>query len=104
MWRNRTVATLALMALMAWPVHGQETKTGVKTIAPATTMQAQKIKPGMRGEVAGVRAGTALPLTTGECTTLGGESVDESVCNSGKACQTRDQNGTWHRVCISKVQ
>jgi hypothetical protein len=44
------------------------------------------------------------PLSSGECTQLGGTVSQENygLCNSGKYCATRDQNGKAHKVCISK--
>jgi hypothetical protein len=47
---------------------------------------------------------TVLPLTAGECTQLGGTVQSDGgtgICNSGKFCGTRDQNGVAHRVCIT---
>ena len=40
-------------------------------------------------------------LTGGECTGLGGSVVVDKICTSGQACQTVDQNGVVHEVCLS---
>ena len=40
-------------------------------------------------------------LSGGECTGLGGSVVVDKACNSGQACQTVDQNGVVHEVCLT---
>ena len=47
----------------------------------------------------------AVPLTSAECTTLGGKVVPMFLCKSfgNAACITTDQAGTAHAVCISKA-
>jgi hypothetical protein len=46
-------------------------------------------------------------LSETECTQLGGKSWklpegSSQVCNSGRYCETTDQNGQKHAVCITK--
>ena len=52
------------------------------------------------------RLTTAAPLTAAECTTLGGRVWTEvnHICRSGKFCETVDQHGEKHAVCISAAQ
>lgn len=73
--------------------------------APATTMSAQQIGPGMSG---GPRATGVLnkieALTANECTQLGG-SVSTSypgICASGKLCVREDNYHKVHAVCLTK--
>jgi hypothetical protein len=46
----------------------------------------------------------ATPLTSSECTDLGGKVGNVAVCNSKTACRFTDQNGVNHDVCIAKSQ
>lgn len=102
---KRALLGACAMALMfATPVSAQETKT-----APSVNMRTgatvMRKSDGVRApKMTGVRGDLAVALTAGECTTLGGKSVSESVCTSGKACETRSENGDWHRVCLSKKE
>ena len=41
------------------------------------------------------------PLSAQECKDLGGKVETNSLCNSGKSCQTVDQNMKPHEVCLS---
>jgi len=44
---------------------------------------------------------TANPLTRKDCRALGGKEVSLNYCSvGGKACQTTDQSGTVHHVCL----
>lgn len=98
---------LACLLLMssASPGAAQENKTGVVSKSPIVAPALSKRTKVPVGSAANpVRATTAAPLTADECTTLGGNTVSESVCNSGKACETTTQNGEWKRVCLSKAQ
>jgi hypothetical protein len=46
---------------------------------------------------------TVKTLSESECKALGGEVVRHyTICDSFEACKTTDQNGTVHRVCITK--
>jgi hypothetical protein len=47
------------------------------------------------------KASTNAPLTEGECTKLGGTVSGSNTCNSGSMCETTDENGKSHHVCIS---
>jgi hypothetical protein len=47
-------------------------------------------------------ANKVLRLSNEECEAAGGSVNDSVICNSKLVCQTTDQNGTIHRVCISK--
>ena len=42
-------------------------------------------------------------LSESECTQLGGKVSTETlgVCNSSRVCQTKDENGKTHSVCIN---
>jgi hypothetical protein len=40
-------------------------------------------------------------LTGDECRGLGGTVVIEKGCTSGQSCETRDQNGVIHEVCLT---
>ncbi|MCI5078180.1 hypothetical protein [Oricola sp.] len=42
-------------------------------------------------------------LSSAECRKLGGGVHKFDVCNSRRACVTRDQNGKYHAVCIRTV-
>jgi hypothetical protein len=77
--------------------------TGGAVRTPAATVK--KPKAAATGAV-GTKATTVMPLTEGECTQLGGEVQTESagVCNSGKFCGRRDENGKAHRVCITAAK
>lgn len=79
-----------------------------KVDAPKNTFSAKTLSSGkMRGSgshVVGPRATVAAPLTADECTTLGGSTVSETACNSGRACETTTENGDWKRVCLSKAK
>ena len=47
---------------------------------------------------------TATPLTASECSALGGKvwtAQAAGICNSGKYCETTDQNGAKHAACIT---
>ena len=48
---------------------------------------------------------TAVPLTSAECTKLGGKVAPLMLCKGfgNAACFTTDQSGTTHAVCISKA-
>lgn len=50
------------------------------------------------------RMSAAQPLTSSECSTLGGETKETgiSVCSSGEYCRRTGQNGEVFRVCITK--
>jgi hypothetical protein len=78
--------------------------TGAASTAGATrtTTPVKKPKTPLTG-VVGPKATTVAPLTEAECEQLGGTVHSESVgiCNSGKYCGRRDENGKAHRVCIS---
>jgi hypothetical protein len=41
-------------------------------------------------------------LSEGECRNLGGEVMNHYICGSGELCQTTDQYGQKHSVCISQ--
>jgi hypothetical protein len=77
--------------------------TGGAVRTPAATVK--KPKAAATGGV-GTKATTVMPLTEGECTQLGGEVQTESagVCNSGKFCGRRDENGNAHRVCSTAAK
>lgn len=82
-------------------------KRNTTTVAPGTQAPADTPRMGGKAVLGAIRApgGTmTVALTAAECTTLGGTSVNESVCNSGKACETTTQNGEWKRVCLSKSE
>jgi hypothetical protein len=40
-------------------------------------------------------------LTKGECTKFGGTVSANVACKSKSMCETTDENGVTHRVCIS---
>jgi hypothetical protein len=48
------------------------------------------------------RPTAVVPLTSSECTKLGGQVGGLFACKSGKVCTRTDENGKEHRVCISK--
>lgn len=79
---------------------------GAATTAPLSNAPAEA--PVARKPLGGtvrLPAGAGMvALTAAECTTLGGETVGEAACNSGKACQTTTQDGDWKRVCLSKAE
>ena len=92
------------LSVLSMPSAAEDAKLlkGAKTAAPLTAAPSAK-KP--IGGAVRIPAGTmTTALTAAECTTLGGSSVNESVCQSGKACQTRTESGDWKRVCLSKAQ
>lgn len=75
------------------------TATGVtKSTAPA------KVKKSTIGTVGvtGIKPTAATYLTTAECTKLGGTVSTTRVCNGRKLCETTDQNGDHHYVCINE--
>jgi hypothetical protein len=45
----------------------------------------------------------ATPLSPNECKQLGGKVLKMNICKGGTACQTRDQYGKQHTVCIKGV-
>ena len=103
--KRALLGAYAIALLSAIPLFAQETNKapGVNVQVGTTTM---KKVDGVRAppKLTGVRGDLAVALTDSECTTLGGSSVSESACTSGKACETRSENGTWHRVCLSKAE
>jgi len=59
-----------------------------------------------KGQIPSPNAATtrATPFNVDECTTLGGKVTSASICTSGQACHTTDQNGKAHYVCISATK
>lgn len=87
------------------PSIAQDRKSGADVTAPrAGQFATKKLRPPTGSVANPLNATTVAPLTVGECTTLGGKEVAESVCNSGKACETTTEDGDWKRVCLSKAQ
>jgi hypothetical protein len=43
------------------------------------------------------------PLSADECREMKGQvlGAGSAICESGQYCARKDQNGQWHRVCIS---
>jgi hypothetical protein len=67
------------------------------SLFPTCALAAANVnKPRMPGVI------KTLPLTEGQCTQLGGETLRATICNSGRMCQTIDQNKVVHRVCINE--
>ena len=71
-------------------------KTGTMTVKKSV----KRLPP---GDIT-ILTNTAVALTAGECTALGGTVHDFTICNSGKACGRRDENGKLHSVCLSAQQ
>ena len=95
------------MPVLATPAAAQDAKRlgGAVTTAPLQNAPATSTARKPLGGTVRIPAGaTMVALTAAECTTLGGETVSEAVCNSGKACQTTTQDGDWKRVCLSKAE
>ena len=70
------------------------------TTAPSTSV----LVPDLGGKVIEPKT-TVVNLTEQECKDLDGEIRNATgVCLSGKACQTKGEDGTVHGVCISKAQ
>lgn len=74
----------------------------MQTVAPGKTTPKVKTPSGVRRH--SVLSTGNMALTADECTTLGGQSVGESACISGKACETTTESGEWKRVCLSKKE
>jgi hypothetical protein len=73
----------------------------------AADARAAPRRPG-QGVVAAPAKVVSSPLTTGECTGLGGKLIDlavgATVCNKaggGQICVTVDKNGVVHAACIT---
>lgn len=89
------------------PLEAQEKNNAVGaagTIAPSKAPATLKRKKPNNSDVIGSRPLMAVYLTAAECTSLGGSTVAEDVCNSGKACETTTENGDWKRVCLAKSE
>jgi hypothetical protein len=68
----------------------------------ATTIGAHKIFSSVTKPYEG---GKINPhLTEGECRELGGATAASTRCLSGQVCNTSDETGYDHWVCISKTQ
>ena len=96
------LAALALAVGTSWSAPPTQDRP---TTAPAATMSAQQLGPGING---GPRATGPLTrieaLTANECTQLGG-SVTTSypgICASGKLCVREDNYRKVHAVCLTK--
>lgn len=92
------------LSFLAMPSAAEDAKLlkGARTAVPLTATPSAK-KP-VGGTVRIPAGAMTTALTAAECTTLGGSSVNEAVCQSGKACETRTESGDWKRVCLSKAQ
>ena len=90
------VAVLTAGVAHAAPVAGQVILKNSGVLAPGGMSQAPQGLPT-------VQTGSVFaPLSSQECKDLGGKVETNSLCNSGKSCQTVDQNLKPHEVCLSK--
>ena len=74
--------------------------------ATMVTSEAASIKRDHRNSTANVNSGNMThvsELSSNECRKLGGGVHKYDVCNSGRVCTIRDQNGKTHAVCIQTV-
>ena len=106
-WTTLAVVPVAgLLLIHAQPGFAMDKTTG--TAAPKAAGQMQTTKPGPKAPVTGgVHPTTAIPLTTSECTSLGGRVDDSSAActNAGQfTCKTVtvDASGATHvnTACI----
>jgi hypothetical protein len=110
--------TVSLLLVLSFPMSGYaqsdrnnpSASTG-NSGKPGAVMQGgpaspsrTTMKPGVAGAASEKATGahTAMPLSEGECATLGGTVNATSVCMSGKACTTTGEDKQAHAVCISK--
>jgi len=107
--RWTTLAGISVAALLlTQPGFAMDKTTG--TAAPKAAGQMQTTKPGPKAPVTGgAHQTTAVPLTTSECTSLGGRVDDSSAaCTSAGqfTCKTVtvDASGNTHvnRACIDR--
>lgn len=95
-----TIAALAVSA-SAFAQTDRKKQNGPVFNAPKGTVLAPvKAKPSSSPNTAPRPTGNA-PLTSQECTRLGGTVHKSPVCNSGQSCQHTDQNKKTHEVCVS---
>ncbi len=97
---------IGLLALAAWAlaasVAGEPatpaTTTGER--APATAASRPAGPAGLHPPAVDNRV---TPLSVAECRQLGGLPVVENygLCNSHAYCETTDENGNQHRVCLT---
>ncbi len=96
------IAIVAVASASAFAQTDRKNKNGAGTMAPKGDIFAPaKAKPKSSSNTA-PRPVSAMPLTTKECTQLGGTTGTSSVCGSGRSCKHTDQNNKTHEVCISK--
>ena len=90
------VTEAAKMSVRAWPTSLALLAMTLPTAAFAAT---RVTRP------PAVSTGAKVPLSSGECTQLGGKVVFDwmDICAHGyPICITKDQNGKIHRVCINE--
>lgn len=106
MLKHVLLAACAGWLVSAVPVVAQETRNpiGSKAAPLAAPPVAKRMNTAPGSKITGARGTIAVALTDSECTTLGGKSVSESACISGKACETTTEAGDWKRVCLSKKE
>jgi hypothetical protein len=99
------VATACIMMLAIGVAASAQTdrkkQNSGGVIAPKGTVFAPAgVKPKSPSNTA-PRPSTMAPLTTKECTGLGGTVSSNTICKSGKLCKRQGEDGRFHEVCIS---
>lgn len=96
------IATAAVASTSVYAQTGQKKANGAgATVTKGAILAPARAKPKTSSNAA-PRPVSVMPLTTKECTQLGGSVGKNSACGSGQSCKHTDQNNKIHEVCISK--